>query len=722
MSIKTCAFFGVSAPAAAETPACFPLNRRELLAAAGALLVAPAFGLRVAAAREAGGPLNAWVTLDEQGAVTILCPVGDMGQGILHSLPLMLADEMEAAWDDVEVRYAPLDPGAYGNAARLDRAQGSGNSISVMGYHEGLRQAGAAAREMLVAAAAEVWGVPASECYAEQSQVWSNGRSLSYGELAGKAADMPVPEEPRLKSREEFRLIGKHAPRKDSAAKVMGTFPFMADSAGGEGALHAAVLNAPRRGARLASLAFEQPGDAWPKVMAIGDQAVAAVAEDYWTASSALRQADVVWEGGDASSTASVFEELRGALASEDGRAWIEAGDPEAVLASAGRTLDATYEAPILAHANMEPLGATARFAGDGCELWVPSQNLQRLQADIANAFGLEPEQVRLHHCHMGGAFGRRIESEVAMQAISIAKALHEQGLPDRPVRLVWSREQDMRHDCYRPPYVARLRAALDESGRPSAWTAKSAGHSLLAERWPWMVEGRADPSSVGALFNDLYNVPARRVSYVIRQMPVRGGFWRSVAASMNSFFAESFLDEVAHAGGRDPVELRAELVSDERALKVFKKAAEGWTARSGIAVSKLFSSYIATQVELEEKDRAWRARRIRAAVDCGLAVDPNNIEAQIEGAIVYGLSALLFGEINIENGAVAEGNFDRYRMLTLANTPSIEVELIVTDHPPTGIGEVGTPLVAPAFCNALFAATGRRIRKLPLRDDDLKA
>ncbi|MCY3941024.1 MAG: molybdopterin-dependent oxidoreductase [Gammaproteobacteria bacterium] len=698
------------------------LNRRELLAAAGALLAAPVFGLRVAMAREEGGPLNAWVTLDEQGAVTILCPVGDMGQGILHSLPLMLADEMEVAWDDVQVRYAPLDPGAYGNAARLDRGQGSGNSVSIMGYHKGLRQAGAAAREMLVAAAAEEWGVPASECYAEQSQVWSNGRSLSYGELAGKAAGMPVPEEPRLKSREEFRLIGKHAPRKDSAPKVMGTFPFMADSAGGEPALHAAVLNAPRLGARLKSLAYESPDGAWPKVMAIGDQAVAAVAEDYWTASSALEQADVVWEGGDTSTTESVFEELRGALAAEDGRNWIEAGDPESVLASAEQTLDATYEAPILAHANMEPLGATARFTGDGCEMWVPSQNLQRLHADIGNIFGLEPENVLLHHCNMGGAFGRRIESEVAVQALSIAKALHKQGLPDRPVRLVWSREQDMRHDCYRPPYVARLRAALDESGRPSAWTAKSAGHSLLAERWPWMVEESADPSSVGALFNDLYAVPNRRVSYVMRQMPVRGGFWRSVAASMNSFFAESFLDEVAHAGGRNPVELRAELTTDPRALKVLETAAEGWTAQSGIAVAKLFSSYIGTQVELERKDGAWRARRVRAAVDCGLAVDPNNIEAQIEGAIIYGLSALLFGEINLEDGAVAEGNFDRYRMLTLASTPVIEVELIASDHPPTGIGELGTPLVAPAFCNALFAVTGRRVRKLPLSDDDLKA
>ena len=702
---------------------CLPLNRRELLAVAGALLAAPAFGLRVAVAREEASPLNAWVTLDEQGAVTILCPVGDMGQGILHSLPLMLADEMEVAWEDVEVRYAPLDPGAYGNPARLDRGQGSGNSVSVLGYHDSLRKAGASAREMLVAAAAEEWGVPAAECYAEQSRVWSNGRSLGYGELAAKAAGMPVPEEPRLKSREEFRLIGKHAPRKDIAAKVLGTFPFMADNAGDEIALHAAVLNAPRPGARLKSLAFESAGGDWPKVMAIGEQAVAAVAEDYWTASTALEQAEVEWEGGDASSTESVFAELREALAGEEGRVYIEAGDPEAVLAAAGTTLDATYEAPILAHANMETLGATARYTGDGCELWIPSQNLQRVQADLASLFEMEPEQVVLHHCHMGGGFGRRIESEVAVQALSIAKALYEQGLGDRPVRLVWSREQDMRHDCYRPPYVARLRAAVDESGRPGAWVAKSAGHSLLAERWPWMVEEMADPSSVGGLFNDLYGVPNRRVSYVMRQMPVRGGFWRSVAASMNSFFAESFLDEVAHAGGRNPVELRAELAAgDARALKVLETAAEGWTDRSGIMVAKLFASYIGMQVELESRDGEWRARRIRAAVDCGLAVDPNNIEAQIEGAIIYGLSALLFGEINLENGAVAEGNFDRYRMATLANTPSIEVVLIDSDQPPTGIGELGTPPVAPAFCNALFAATGRRVRKLPLRPEDLRA
>ena len=707
----------------AASRTCVALNRRELLAAAGALLAAPAFGVRVALAREEPASLNAWVTVSEDGAVTILCPVGDMGQGILHSLPLILADEMEVDWEQVQVRYAPLDPQSYGNAARLDRGQGSGNSVSIMGYHQGLRQAGAAAREMLVAAAADVWGVPAAECYAEQSRVWRNGRSLSYAELAGAAARMPVPESPRLKSREEFRLIGKHAPRKDSADKVMGTFPFMADSAGGEPALRAAILNAPRPGAKLKSLAFEQPAEGWPRVMAIGESAVAAVAEDYWTASSALEQAEVVWEGGDASSTDSVLGELRTALAEENGRVFVEGGDPDAALANGGPSLDATYEVPILAHATMEPLGATAMLKGDGCELWMPSQNLQRLQGDIANAFGMEPEQVLLHHCHMGGAFGRRIESEVALQVLSIAKTLREQGLPDRPVRMVWSREQDMRHDCYRPPYVARMRAALDEAGRPAAWTAKSAGHSLLFERWPWMVEEAADPSSVGGLLNDLYAIPHRRVSYVMRQMPVRGGFWRSVASSMNSFFAESFLDEVAHEGGRGPVELRAELAaSDARALKVLEVAAQGWTPQSGIALAKLFSSYVAMQVELENKDGAWRARKIRTAVDCGLAVDPDNVVAQIEGAIVYGLTALLYGEINLENGAVVEGNFDRYRMLTLADTPPMEVELIASDEPPTGIGELGTPLVAPAFCNALFAVTGRRVRKLPLRADDLKA
>ena len=701
---------------------CVALTRRELLYAAGALLATPAFGLRVVTAGEEPRPLNAWVTLDEQGVVTVLCPVADMGQGIIHSLPLILADEMEADWEQVQVRYAPLDPPVYGNPARFDHAQGSGNSVSVMGYHSGLRKAGAAAREMLVAAAAAQWGVDVAECRAEKSRVWHGERSLGYGELAAAAAQMPASEDPPLKSPEQFRLIGKHARRKDVAAKVNGTFPFMADSAGGEPALHAAVRNPPRSGARLKSLTPAEANGAWVRVIALGDRAVAAVAEDYWTASRALERAEITWEGGDTSSTESVFEDLRQAM-NGDGYLLMESGDPDGALAAAEGSLDQTYEAPILAHATMEPMGATARLNGDGCEIWMPSQNLQRLSNDICNIFEMEPAQVRVHPCHMGGGFGRRIETEVAVQALSVARALREQGLPDRPVRLVWSREEDMRNDCYRPPYVARLRAALGPDGSPIAWDGKVAGHSLLYERWPWMVEERADPTAAGALFNDLYSIPNRRIRYVMRQMPMRGGFWRSVAASMNSFFAESFLDEVAHAGGRGPVELRAELAAgDPRALKVLEAAAEGWTGQSGIALAKLFASYVGIQVQLVREGGQWRAGRIRAAVDCGLAVDPDNIEAQIEGAIVYGLTALLHGEINLKDGSVAEGNFDRYRMLTLANTPPIEVVLVATDDPPTGIGELGTPLVAPAFCNALFAVTGRRIRKLPLRPEDLKA
>ncbi len=699
------------------------LNRREMLIAAGALLATPVFGVRAVMASEGKRPLNAWVTLDEQGTVTVLCPVADMGQGIIHSLPLILAEEMEADWEQIQVRYAPLNAQVYGNPGRFDHAQGSGNSISVMGYHNGLRQAGAAAREMLIAAAAAQWGVAPSECRAEKSRVWHGDRSADYGELAAAAAAIPAPENPPLKSPEQFRLIGKHAPRKDTAPKVNGSFPFMADYAGGDPALRAAVMNAPRPGARLKNVTPANSDGEWPRVMALGEHAVAAVAQDYWTASQALEQAEITWEGGDTSSTETVFEELRQALRDEDGQVFIEGGDPDGALTAAEFSLEETYEAPILAHATMEPLGATALLAGGGCEIWIPSQNLQRLSVDISNAFEMQPENLTLHPCHMGGAFGRRIESEIAIQAVAIAKALREQGLPDQPVRLVWSREEDMRNDCYRPPYVARLRAALNAEGLPIAWTGKVVGHSLLYERWPWMVEESADGASAGALFNDLYSIPNRRISHVMRQMPVRGGFWRSVASSMNSFFAESFLDEVAHAGDRGPVELRAELAAgDPRALKVLEVAAQGWTARSGIALAKLFASYIGLQVEMGEVDGEWRAKRIRAAVDCGLAVDPNNIEAQIEGAIVYGLTALLHGEINLEGGAVVEGNFDRYRMLTIGQIPPIEVELIASGAPPTGIGELGTPLVAPAFCNALFAVTGRRVRKLPLQAEDIKA
>ncbi|MCY4477189.1 MAG: molybdopterin-dependent oxidoreductase [Gammaproteobacteria bacterium] len=711
------------APGAVNVQPIVALNRRELIAAAGALLAAPAFGVRMAFAEEGPQTMNVWVTLDEQGTATVLCPVADMGQGIIHSLPLILAEEMEVDWEQVQVRYAPLNPPVYGNPGRFDHGQGSGNSISVMGYHTRLRQAGAAAREMLIAAAAAQWGVAPAECRAEQSRVWHGDRSMGYGELAASAAKMAAPEDPPLKSPDQFRLIGKHAPRKDSAPKVDGSFAFMADFAGGEPALRAAVVNAPRPGARLKSLSTANANGGWPRVFAIGENAVAAVAEDYWTASSALEQAEIDWEGGDTSSTETVFDELHRALSADDARVFIEGGDPDGALAAAEFSLDETYEAPILAHATMEPLGATARLQGDGCEIWIPSQNLQRLSADIGNAFDMQPEDLTLHPCNMGGAFGRRIESEIAIQAVAIAKALRAQGLPDQPVRLVWSREEDMRNDCYRPPYVARLRAALNTEGLPVAWTGTVAGHSLLYERWPWMVEETADASSAGALFNDLYSIPNRRITHVMRQMPVRGGFWRSVASSMNSFFAESFLDEVAHAGGRGPVELRAELAAgDPRALRVLEATVQGWTPQSGIALAKLFASYIGMQIDLGVEDGEWRAQRIRAVVDCGLAVDPNNIEAQIEGAIVYGLTAVLLGEINLEDGAVVEGNFDRYRMLTMAQVPPMEVVVIESDAPPTGIGELGTPLVAPAFCNALFAATGRRVRKLPLRAEDLSA
>ena len=417
-------------PADPAAQSCLSLNRRELLAAAGALLAVPAFGLRVAKARESGGPLNAWVTLDEQGAVTILCPVGDMGQGILHSLPLMLADEMEVAWDDVQVRYAPLDPAAYGNAARLDRGQGSGNSVSVMGYHKGLRQAGAAdprdagggCRGRMGCA-----GLGVLRRAIARLEQWPLAELRGTGR---KAAAMPVPEAPRLKSREEFRLIGKHAPRKDSASKVMGTFPFMADSAGGDPALHAAVLNAPRRGARLKSLAYESPDGAWPKGhghrRSGGGGGGRRLLDGVLGAGAGRHRL-----GGAATPAARNRSSKNCAVRSRARKAatGLKHGDPESVLASAERTLDATYEAPILAHANMEPLGATARFSGDGCELWVPSQNLQRLQAGHrqylrpgAGTGAAAPTATWA--AHLDGASSRRWPCKPCRSQ----KELHEQG------------------------------------------------------------------------------------------------------------------------------------------------------------------------------------------------------------------------------------------------------------------------------------------------------
>jgi isoquinoline 1-oxidoreductase beta subunit len=705
------------------------LSRRGFLQSAGMLAGGLTVGLAlpaVAAESEgAGAALNAYVEISSDDVISIVVPGAELGQGVYTALPKIIAEELEADWSRVEVRLAGADS-AYDNPAK--QRQSTGNSDAVKGYFDLLRTIGAATREMLIAAAAARWDVPRESCRASQSRVRhdASGRSLSYGDLAQAAAKQPVPDDPPLKSPENYTLLGKSVPRKDGLAKVTGGAVYGADVRL-PGQLFASITTSPVFGGKLK--AVHREGAALPAgVFAIVEleDGVAVVADSFWEANSFLQELDLEFEAepNDTWDSAQVSAKLHAALNDDNARAFPGTrGDVQAALDASAEVAEFTYEVPFLAHVCMEPMTATARVTDTDCTVWAPHQQQGAARALAAEITGLPLERVSLHGTFCGGGFGRKWELDFVAQTVQIAQQTR-----GRPVTLMWTREQDVRHDFYRPAVVSRYRAALDDAGELLAVHARVAAPSVSTfQNRPQRIP---DPFIVGGALNRLYPVPNKLVDYAETSTHVPVGFWRAVARSHNGFICESFIDEMAHLAGRDPLEFRLGLLAtNERATAVLKKAAAeaGWgrpleaNAGMGIAFSSGFGSFNAQIAEVSVENDVLRIIRVTCVIDCGFAIDPDTVRAQMEGGIVDGLSAALFSKVTIADGAAQQGNFDDYRFIRLPEVPEIDVHLITGDGPLGGVGEAAVPAIAPAVANAVYAASGKRIRKLPMVDEGIR-
>ncbi len=702
------------------------LSRRAVLVGSTAVAVSGLItGLTIGfvsgpAAAAGDGRLNTWVVVTPDDAVRILVGYSEMGQGIATSLPQVVADEMEADWSTVGIEFAPAGT-EFANP--VFGIQGTGGSTTTWGSWETMRTAGATARAMLEQAAARRWGVDAAAVRAENGAVvnTATGASVRFGALALDAAKETPPSAPPLKYPAAWRLIGTAMDRLDVPAKVDGSAGFGIDVRL-PGMLIAAIARCAVFGGSLVSV-DEAPAKAVRGVRAVVplQDAVAVVADGWWPAKKGLDALSPVWDEGAFAegSSEAVLEGFRAALA-DDGAVADAEGDLGPGFAAAAATIEADYTAPYLAHATMEPMNATAHVTADGVTVWAPTQGQGPLTFVVAGVLGVEPSRVTVHTTYLGGGFGRRFEQDFGVQAALVSKAV------GAPVKLVWSREEDMRHDFYRPGAVCRMRVGLGADGLPIAWETRLACSSIFSRALPKYVKDGLDPSSVEGAVHLPYALPNRRVDYRLMPAPIPVGFWRSVGHSQNSWFTESMLDEAAHAAGRDPLAYRLALLAYSPAhAAVLAAAAEaaGWGQApegrfQGVALVESFKTIVAEIVELSvAADKRITLHRLTVAADPGRVVDPRNFEAQLQSAIVFGLTAAVFGRIDVDGGRVRQGNFDTYEMLTLAQLPSITVRLVPSGRAMGGAGEPGTPPIAPALTNALFAATGERLRALPLKD-----
>jgi isoquinoline 1-oxidoreductase beta subunit len=668
---------------------------------------------------------NAWVRIAPDDTVTILIDKSEMGQGIVTSLAMLLAEELEFDWRKVKTEFAPAAP-VYFNP--IFGVQGTGGSTSVRASWGPLTKAGASAREMLIAAAAQQWYVDPSACHVENGAVVHNatGKRLGYGALVERAAKLSVPANPALKDPKDYKYIGKPTKRLDTPSKVNGKAGFGIDVRL-PNIQHAVVARCPVFGGKVKSFddskAKTVPGVKHVLQISSG---VAVVADNTWSAMEGRRALQITWdEGANASNSSDAIRKLYLAAAEKPGAIVRKEGDADAALASAVKKVEAAYEVPFLAHATMEPMNCAADVRADSCDIYAPTQFQTINQMTGARITGLKPEQVRIHTTFLGGGFGRRAEQDFISEAVEISKGI------GAPVQVTWSREDDIQSDFYRPAAYTKLAAGLDADGWPVAWKSRIVGPSIMSRFFPGTVKNGIDETSVEGQANSKYAIPNFLVEYALTETGVPVGFWRSVGNSHNGFITECFVEELAKAGGKDPFEFRRKLLANApRHRGVLELAADkaGWgkplpAGRTrGIAVVESFGSYVAevAEVSVNRSSREVKVHRVVCAVDCGRYVNPDTIAAQMEGSIVFGLTAALKGQITIANGRVEQSNFHDYEMVRMNETPKTEVHIVPSSEPPGGVGEPGTPPIAPAVCNAIFAATGKPIRRLPIRPQDL--
>jgi isoquinoline 1-oxidoreductase beta subunit len=704
------------------------LDRREFLTraagASGGLVIAlhlPGCGKPGRAPAELKTiAANSWLRIGTDNTITFLCDRSEMGQGVYTALPTLLAEELGVGLERIRIEFAPAGD-EYTNA--LLGTQITGGSTSVRDAWMKLRKAGAQARAMLTSAAAREWGVSPANCRVDNGFIVSPyGKRLSFGECAAAAARLPVPQNVRLTEPGNFRLIGTAIRRLDTPLKVNGSARYGIDVRL-PGMLYAALAQPPVLGGKAQGV-DDAKARAMPGVQAVvsTSSGIAVVANSWWQARRARDALAIRWDEGPnaALSDGAILRGLQ--HASGEAQSARKDGDADAAIKSAAKVVRAEYQLPLLAHATLEPQNCTADVRPDGCDIYVPTQIQQFAQAAAAQAAGLERAQVRVHTTFLGGGFGRRLDSDFIPAAVEASKAV------GKPVKLLWTREDDLTHDVYRPPAFDTAVGAFDKSGALIAWKLRLVGPSITARLFPAAVEKIIDPFAIEAAANYPYDVPNVSVDYLRHEIGINVGYMRSVSHALNCFVAESFMDELAAAANRDPVEFRRALLAKQpRYLRVLELAAReahyGAAPKGhvhGVAVMSGYDTYMAQVAEVSLENGKAKVHRVVCAVDCGTVVNRDIVSAQVEGSIVFGLTSTLWGEINIQRGRVQQTNFDTYRLLRMNEVPRIDVHILDSGEPPGGIGEPATALVAPAVCNAIYTASGRRLRSLPLARHNL--
>jgi isoquinoline 1-oxidoreductase beta subunit len=708
------------------------LLQASLIAGGGLML-----GLRLPTLARAADPApaadgtfapNAFLRIDPKGTTTFILPHTEVGQGIYTAAAMLIAEELEVGLDQIQVEPAPPDIIKYVDPLLGDQA--TGGSASIRSDWGRLRQAGAAARIMLVGAAAARWGVDPATCRAERGMVYHDptSRSVGYGDVASDAAGQPVPHDVKLKDPAQFKLIGTDAKRLDTPSKVDGTAVFGID-AKVPGMKFGTLVITPVKGGKL--LHFDEAAARRvPGVLAVlraGDTAVAVIGDHFWAAKKGLDALGVTWDSGPNGqmTTARLVAALDQA-SQQQGVVAKQEGDAAGTVSGAATKLSAVYQLPFLSHSPMEPLNCTLHIQPDRAELWVGTQVPGRAQKAVMDATGLPADKVTVNNLYMGGAFGRRLD----IDSIAVAAALVKQ--VDYPVKLVWTREVDMQHDYYRPYYYDRVSAGVDANGKLVGWTHRVTGSSVMARWAPAGMKGGLDPDAVEGAAETPYDIPTTFVDYVRHESDAMNtGWWRGVGPTHNVFVVESFLDEIAAAAKQDPVAFRRTLLQkNPRGLAVMNLAAEkaGWGSKlppnvgRGICVQNAFGTHLSCVLEVEVSTGGEiLLRRAVVALDCGSTVNPDTVRAQIEGGLILGLGTAMYNEITLADGAVQQSNYHDYRTLRMNEAPKIEVYQIRNNLPPGGIGETGTVAAAPSLGNAIFAATGRRLRRLPFGNGQLQ-